>query len=49
MVSVAIRVAVAFARLAIGLQTEFLPVQQVTNGGASDLVAHGHQRGRQLR
>jgi hypothetical protein len=46
---VAIRVRVAFARLAIGLQAELLSVQQVTDSGASDLVAHGHQRARQLR
>ena len=46
---VAVRVAFAFARLAIGLQAEFLPVQQFTDRGAPDLVTHGHQCERQLR
>ena len=46
---VAIRVTVAFARLSIGLKTELLSMQQVADGGASDLVAQGHQRARQLR
>src|SRR3954451_23821508 len=46
---IAVWVALPLARLAVALQAELLLVQQLTNQGAADTVAHGGQGLRQLR
>jgi hypothetical protein len=46
---VPVRMAVAFAGLAVGLQAEFLRVQQLAHHRAADPVAPGDQGGRRLR
>jgi len=40
---IAVWVALPLARLAVALQAELLLVQQLTNQGAADTVAHGGQ------